>query len=83
MKFQLGRLLILVALPLLTACATVPTEPTAEPTPREILCRGPVNDIPDNDPGLALFADSDESLADRKVRLAVERVNSCDPEERG
>lgn len=71
---------ILATLPLLAACATV-AEP-AEPTAREILCRGPVAHIPDDDPGLALFADSDETLADRKVRLAIERANSCEENER-
>jgi hypothetical protein len=43
---------------------------------RAILCNGPTEDIPDDDPGLALFTEG--TLEDRKVALAIERVNSCD-----
>jgi len=43
---------------------------------RAILCNGPTEDIPDDDPGLALFPEG--TLEDRKIALAIERVNSCD-----
>lgn len=46
--------------------------------PHDLLCNGPIAKIADDDPGLALFADSPEPLIDRKIALAIERANSCD-----
>lgn len=49
---------------------------------RRALCYGPVHDIPDDDPGLALYVGREATIDDRKVRLAIERANSCDFDER-
>lgn len=44
-----------------------------------LICTGPSEVIADNDPALELFREKEpNSLADRKVALAIERVNSCD-----
>jgi hypothetical protein len=62
-----------------TVTSFIKDKPMPEPGSdewRAILCNGPTEDIPDDDPGLALF--SDGTLEDRKVALAIERVNSCD-----
>lgn len=46
---------------------------------RELVCNGPTENIPDDDPALELFRDAEpDSLEARKVALAIERVNSCD-----
>lgn len=50
--------------------------------PHDLLCNGPIANIADDDPGLALFADSSQPLIDRKIALAIERANSCNEEDR-
>lgn len=46
---------------------------------RRLLCTGPRDIIPDNDPGLALYPNG--TLEDRQITLADNRINACDPEE--
>lgn len=58
---------------LLAGCAER-VEVEAASLDRQILCRGPIDNIPADDPGLVLFNDV-ETLDD-------ERTNACDPEER-
>lgn len=43
-----------------------------------VICAGPRDIIPDNDPALTLF---EGPLEDRKIALAIERINSCDTED--
>lgn len=46
---------------------------------RALVCTGPTENIPDDDPALELFREAEpDDLAVRKVALAIERVNSCD-----
>lgn len=64
----------LLALLLLTACATVPE--AERHRHRHLICAGPTELITDDDPGLALF---EGPLPDRKVQLADARINECGP----
>jgi hypothetical protein len=74
---------VAVALGLLIGTfAPAPAEAAGKDFPRELLCNGPIVNIADDDPGLALFADSPESLTARKVALRIERINGCDDSER-
>lgn len=69
--------LVLFAALALASCVT----PAAETTPdreRRLLCTGPTDFIPDDDPALEFFRiDEGLSLATRKEALAIERASSC------
>lgn len=78
--------IIILAL-LLSTCTVTPAfacEPD-DVQARELLCRGPVAVIADDDPGLELYADvaTSESLKEAKIELAFARGETCDDSERG
>jgi hypothetical protein len=80
MRFR--RSIFLAAL-LLAGCAVERPEPIQPVSERELLCRGPVAVIPDDDPGLALYADviASEGLEEAKIHLALDRGETCDDDE--
>lgn len=61
---------------LLAGCETVQA-PSVDPhlTEADLLCPGPVEHIPDDDPGLALYPDG--PLEERKIELAFDRREKC------
>ena len=61
----------------LVGCATPQAPSFTAAEQRARICNGgPTQHIRYDDPGLAVFTER-ESLADRKVRLAIERTNAC------
>lgn len=60
-------------------CTAAPLHPAVDPM-RLICWTTETRHIADDDPALALFTD-EPTLADRKIALAIERINGCDIQE--